>query len=191
VPILITALALGKPLIALLIDPLRDELRAASQPSGLLATGPFETFAVYLQISMIATVIVGSPWIIYQFWKFIEPGLYRNERSFVHILVPLSTILTLTSALFLYFVVLPVILAFFINFGSQLGRSDAHDRGPEGIVLPTLPVSTATRPDPSSGSVDQHRPDADADRRPHTRRVDWWSSGPSSSRAPASPSSTA
>ena len=151
-PILITALVLGKPLIALLIDPLRDELRAASQPSGLLATGPFETFAVYLQISLIATVIVGSPWILYQLWKFIEPGLYSNERSFVHILVPLSSILTLTSAAFLYFVVLPVILAFFINFGSQLGQSSTPvvEVG-EGIVLPSLPVFDGDPPDPQIG----------------------------------------
>ena len=152
VPLLVAALMFGKPLLALLIGPLRDELRQASQPSGLLATGPFETFAVYLQISMIATVIVGSPWILYHLWKFIEPGLYSNERSFVHILVPLSTILTLSSALFLYFVVLPVILAFFINFGTQLGQ-DATPTAElaQGIVLPALPVLEGDPPDPQLG----------------------------------------
>lgn len=152
VPILITALVFGKPLLALLIGPLREELRQASQPSGLLATGPFETFAVYLQISLIATVIVGSPWILYHLWKFIEPGLYTNERGFVHILVPLSSILTVTSTLFLYFVVLPVILAFFINFGTQLG----HDTTPvvpltEGASLPNMPVLAGDPPDPQPG----------------------------------------
>ncbi len=152
VPILVTALVFGKPLLALLIDPLRDELRQASQPSGLLATGPFETFAVYMQISLIATVIVGSPWMLYQLWKFIEPGLYSNERSFVHILVPLSTILTLSSALFLYFVILPVILAFFINFGSQLGQSATPTiELPPGIVLPSVPVLAGDPPDPQMG----------------------------------------
>ena len=152
VPLLVAALVFGKPLLALLIDPLRDELRQASQPSGLLATGPFETFAVYLQISLIATVIVGSPWILYNMWKFIEPGLYSNERSFVNILVPLSTLLTLSSALFLYFVVLPVILAFFINFGTQLGQDTTPTAElAEGIVLPTLPVLDGDPPDPEIG----------------------------------------
>lgn len=152
VPLLIAALVFGKPLLALLIGPLRDELRQASQPSGLLATGPFETFAVYMQISLIATVIVGSPWILYHLWKFIEPGLYSNERSFVHILVPLSTILTLSSALFLYFVILPVILAFFINFGTQLGQdSTPIVQVGEGIVLPSLPVLAGDPPDPQLG----------------------------------------
>ena len=152
VPLLIAALTFGKPLLALLIDPLRDELRQASQPSGLLATGPFETFAVYLQISMIATVIVGSPWILYHLWKFIEPGLYSNERSFVHILVPLSAILTISSALFLYFVVLPVILAFFINFGTGVGQNSTHIvERPPGIVIPTLPVFAGDPVDPQVG----------------------------------------
>jgi len=152
VPILIIALLFGKSLLALLIGPLREQLRQANQPSGLLATGPFETFAVYLQISMIATVIVGSPWLLYHLWKFVEPGLYTNERSFVHILVPLSSILTLTSAAFLYYVVLPVILAFFINFGTQLG----HDTTPivplePGIVLPQAPVLQGDPPNPKPG----------------------------------------
>lgn len=151
-PILVAALMFGKPLLSLLIGPLRDELRQASQPSGLLATGPFETFAVYLQISLIATVIVGSPWILYHLWKFIEPGLYTNERGFVHILVPLSSILTLTSAFFLYYVVLPVILAFFINFGTQLGHDTTPTVDlPAGIVLPQAPVLGGDPPDPQPG----------------------------------------
>lgn len=153
-PILIAALAFGRPILAVLIDPLRDELRQASQPSGLLATGPLETFAVYLQISFIVTILVGSPWLIYQFWRFVAPGLYANERKFVHILVPLSSILTITSALFLYFVVLPVILAFFINFGTQLGQSSTPTvEIAEGIVLPQLPVLAGDPPDPQPGEM--------------------------------------
>lgn len=152
VPILIAALIFGQHILTLLIEPLRDELRQANQPSGLLATNPLETFAVYIQISMIATVLVGSPWLLYQLWKFVAPGLYAGERKFVHILVPLSTILTLTSAAFLYFVVLPVILAFFISFGTQLGRDQSPIvEVPPGIVLPQAPVFAGDPPDPQPG----------------------------------------
>lgn len=154
VPILIAALVFGRPILAMLIEPLREELRGASQPSGLLATGPFETFATYIQISLIAGVLVGSPWILYQLWKFVAPGLYSNERSFVHILIPLSTILTIISALFLYFVVLPVILAFFISFGTQLGQSATPTvEVPEGMVFPELPVLRGDPPDPRPGQL--------------------------------------
>jgi sec-independent protein translocase protein TatC len=153
-PIFIASLAFGRPLLAFLIEPLRDELRAASQPSGLLATGPFETFAVYLQISFIATVLLGSPWLLYQLWMFIAPGLYTKERRFVHILVPLSTILTLTSAAFLYLVVLPVILAFFISFGTQLGQSTTPTvEPPPGVVFPEVPVLEGDPPNPTPGQL--------------------------------------
>lgn len=152
VPILVAALIFGQHILTLLIEPLRDELRDANQPSGLLATNPLETFAVYIQISLIATVLVGSPWLLYQLWKFVAPGLYAGERKFVHILVPLSSILTLTSAAFLYFVVLPVILAFFISFGTQLGRDQSPIvEVPPGIVLPEAPVFAGDPPDPQPG----------------------------------------
>jgi sec-independent protein translocase protein TatC len=154
VPIFVTALAFGRPILAFLIEPLRDELRAASQPSGLLATGPFETFAVYLQISFIATILLGSPWLLYQLWMFVAPGLYSRERRFVHILVPLSTILTVVSAAFLYLVVLRVILAFFIGFGTQLGQSHTPVvELPPGVVLPQVPVLRGDPPDPQPGQL--------------------------------------
>jgi len=141
VPIFIAAMVFGQAILALLIEPLQDQLRAASQPAGLLATGPFESFATYIQISIVVTVLIGSPWILYNLWKFIAPGLYPNERRFVHILVPLSSTLTIASALFLYFVILPVILAFFISFGTQLGRSSTPLVDvPPGIVFPEFPV---------------------------------------------------
>ncbi len=153
-PVLIAALAFGRPLLAFLIEPLRTQLHRASQPSGLLATGPFETFAVYFQISLIATVLICSPWIIYQLWKFVAPGLYANERRFVHILVPLSSVLTITSALFLYFVVLPVILAFLINFGTQLGLNKTPTvEPPAGAVFPQIPVLGGDPPDPKPGDL--------------------------------------
>jgi sec-independent protein translocase protein TatC len=152
VPIFIGAVILGRPILALLIHPLREELREASQPSALLATGPLETFSTYIHISLIATVLIGSPWILYQFWKFIAPGLYAHERKFVHILLPLSTALTVTSALFLYYVILPVVLAFFIGFGSQLGRSDTViAEPPPGMVFPELPVLPGDPPTPELG----------------------------------------
>jgi len=152
VPILVVALVFGRQILALIIEPLRDELRAANQPSGLLATNPLETFAVYIQISLIATVLVGSPWLLYQLWKFVAPGLYAGERKFVHILVPLSTMLTVTSAAFLYFVVLPVILAFFISFGTQLGRDQTPTvEAPPGVVLPEAPTFNGDPPDPEPG----------------------------------------
>ena len=153
-PIFITAAIFGRPILALLIDPLQEQLRAASQPAALLATGPFETFATYIQISIVVTVIVGSPWILYQLWRFVSPGLYDHEKRFVHIIVPMSSILTISSALFLYYIILPVVLAFFIGFGTQLGQSATPTVDlPPGVELPAFPVLDGDPAELEAGQV--------------------------------------
>ncbi len=148
VPIFLVAFAFGRPLLQMLIEPARHQLNKAGQGSQLLATGPFETFGAVIQIALIITVLLGSPWILYQLWLFVSPGLYKHERKIVHLLIPFSALLTVSSVLFLYFVILPVILAFFIGFGAkvsgELGVATAPI--PEGIVFPMVPVLQADPP---------------------------------------------
>jgi tRNA(adenine34) deaminase len=173
VPILVLALVFGQAILALLIEPLRDELRDANQPSGLLATNPLETFAVYIQISLIATVLVGSPWLLYQLWKFVAPGLYAGERKFVHILVPLSTVLTLTSA------AVPLLrrparhprVLHLLRHPARAVATPIVERRPASCC-PRPPSSTATRPTPEPGQiVDQHRHHAAARRSDQRREI--------------------
>lgn len=154
VPIVIISLIVGKHVLAFLAEPLQDQLRAAGQPSSLIQTGLLEAFGAYLKLSMVAAVLVGSPWVLYQLWKFIAPGLYAAERKFVHLLIPLSTVLTISSAFFLYFAVLPIVMAFFIGFGTQIGkdRADVLPLVP-GVTLPEVPVLAADPPDPQPGEM--------------------------------------
>jgi len=155
VPIFAIAFAFGRPLLQLLIEPARRELAQAGQGTQLLATGPFETFGAVIQIALIVTVLVGAPWILYQLWLFIAPGLYRHERRIVHLLIPFSGVLTICSVLFLYFVILPVILAFFIGFGAKVSGETivATAPVPEGIVFPMIPVLPADPPSPDPGMM--------------------------------------
>ncbi len=153
-PIFIASLALGGPILDWLVAPLRSQLRAANQPSVLQATSPFETFTAYLHISFVATVLVGSPWLIYQLWRFVAPGLYANEKRFVRILVPLSAGLTLTSATFYYTLVLPVVLSFFIGFGTHLTQPSTITAPlPEGVVLGKVPVLAGDPESPAVGDA--------------------------------------
>lgn len=155
VPIFAVAFGYGRPLLRMLIEPVQAQLTKAGQGAQLLATGPFETFGAVVQIALIVTVLLGAPWLLYQLWKFISPGLYAHERKIVHLLLPFSGILTLCSMLFLYYVILPVILAFFIGFGAKVS-SPMHVATapvPEGIVFPMIPVLTADPPDPKPGMV--------------------------------------
>lgn len=155
VPIFAIAFGFGRPLLQLLIEPAKAQLTKAGQGAQLLATGPFETFGAVIQIALIITVLVGAPWILYQLWCFISPGLYKHERKIVHLLLPFSGVLTICSVLFLYFVILPVILAFFIGFGAKVSGETviATAPVPEGIVFPTIPVLAADPPDPTPGMV--------------------------------------
>ena len=155
VPIFAIAFGFGRPLLQLLIDPARNQLTKAGQGSQLLATGPFETFGAVIQIALIMTVLLGSPWILLQLWLFISPGLYKHERKIVHLLIPFSGLLTLLSVLFLYYVILPVILAFFIGFGAKVSgeMGVATAPVPEGIVFPMIPVLEADPPNPIVGSM--------------------------------------
>lgn len=153
-PIFIGSLAFGRVALEVLIEPLREVLRRAQQPSALLATGPFETFSTYMHLSVIATVLLGSPWLLYQLWRFVAPGLYTGERRFVRILVPLSAVLTVVSGLFLYYVILPVVLAFFVGFGAQLGfGGPAQVPLAEGVSLPVLPMLAGDPPAPTAGQA--------------------------------------
>jgi hypothetical protein len=120
----------------------------------MLATGMFETFFTYLKISTVASVALGFPWILWQLWKFVAPGLYRHERRFVTMLLPMSLMLTILSSLFLYFFVLPVMLHFFVHFGTTVSPTQASIAEPPAGVAPlNIPVLAADPPTPKPGDV--------------------------------------
>ena len=153
IPVFILGLVFGRPLLAFLTVPLTDALQAAGQPTSLLATSPFEPFTSYIKVSLILALLVAFPWIIFQVWLFIAPGLYKHERRFVYFLIPLSTALTVISSVFLYKVLLPISLYFLISFGAGLVQeSPGSVTLEEGIVLPQMPVFAGDPVDAPIGS---------------------------------------
>lgn len=87
----------------------------------LIALGPADSFIAYMKVSLIAGLILTSPWVFYQIWMFIAAGLYENERKYVHKAIPFSTILFVTGALFFLFYIARVTLGFFVGFGDLVG----------------------------------------------------------------------
>jgi sec-independent protein translocase protein TatC len=145
IPIFAIAFGFGRTLLRLIIEPAQTQLIKAGEGAQLISTSPVETFSSVIKIALIVTVLVGAPWILYQLWRFISPGLYKHERRVVHLLLPFSGLLTIGSVLFLYYVILPVILAFFIAFGARVSGEPSVPVAPipEGIVMPTIPVLEA------------------------------------------------
>lgn len=154
VPIFIASLFVGNRLLDFLVRPALARLEAAGLPAQMQATGPLETLNAYFLICLVITVMIGAPWVLYQLWKFVSPGLYAHEKRFIYLVIPLSTALVAASVLFLFHIVLPMILGFLVTFGSEVGAKPASQAPvPPGVVLPQYPVLDADPPDPAPGQT--------------------------------------
>ncbi|MGA8178829.1 MAG: twin-arginine translocase subunit TatC [Desulfobacterales bacterium] len=93
-------------------------------PSGdkLIFTGLPEAFFTYLKVAFISGIILSTPVIFYQFWKFVAPGLYDKEKRLLFPIVALSTLFFIGGAFFGYFVVFPFGFKFFLGFASDTIR---------------------------------------------------------------------
>ncbi len=78
-----------------------------------------EVFAVYIKLSIIMGFIISSPYIFYQIWSFISPGLYQHEKKWVKSAIFLTCFSFLIGDLIAYFLFLPYILKFFYSFGEK------------------------------------------------------------------------
>jgi len=85
----------------------------------LVYTSPTEPFNIYLKIGLIAGIFVASPWVLYQVWQFISPGLYRREKRYVVPFMCSTVGLFMMGGAFGYWVVYPAALEFLIGYGEQ------------------------------------------------------------------------
>jgi sec-independent protein translocase protein TatC len=78
---------------------------------------PTEGFVVSLKLALVCGLILGAPGILYQFWRFVAPGLYPREKRFIVPVVLTSTLCFLAGIVFSFFV-LPYATNFFLSFGA-------------------------------------------------------------------------
>lgn len=154
VPIFATGLIFGTHLMDLLMTPMENALRNEGVNPRFMITSMFEAFSTWIMVAFLVTVIVGFPWILYQAWQFVAPGLYAHERRFAYLLVPLSMTLSGLGVLFMYFVALPAMLAFFIHFTTNLEQPDVGPAElPAGISIPSMPMLHGDPPSPAPGQM--------------------------------------
>lgn len=108
----------GRAIMMWLFIPLLEVLREANVPEHLYIKSTVAGFTVYLKVSLIAGLVLATPWVIYQFWKFIEAGLYPGERRAVMLIAPMSAVMTALGVLFTYYIFLPAALSFLIVFAT-------------------------------------------------------------------------
>lgn len=90
-------------------------------PSGtkMIATGVLTPFMVPVKIALLLAFLLALPYVLYQAWAFIAPGLYAHEKRLVAPLVISSTLLFLTGVAFCYFFVFGVVFRFIHQFAPQ------------------------------------------------------------------------
>jgi len=94
-------------LFTLVAQPLMD-----AYPGDIIAIGILSPFLTPIKLALVASVFLSMPFIFFQVWGFIAPGLYKHERKMVVPLVISSTILFYLGVLFAYYVVFPLVFAF-------------------------------------------------------------------------------
>jgi sec-independent protein translocase protein TatC len=99
----------------------------ASLPAGgqLIATEVTAPFFVPVKVTMMAALVIALPYLLYQIWAFVAPGLYAHEKKFVVPLIVTSTLLFLCGMAFAYFLVFPVVFHFMVTIA------------PEGVAVMT------------------------------------------------------
>ena len=107
----------NEPLVRLLIvpwDAARDAIVAGgyADPGKLVYIGPAEPFMVVLKAAFLVALIAGSPYVLYEVWRFVAAGLYPHERSAVMRSLPFAFLLMALGMLFGFLVLLPLGLRF-------------------------------------------------------------------------------
>ena len=96
-------------LYTLLAKPLLSKLPKGGQ---MIATDVMTPFFVPLKVAMMASFLITLPYILYQIWRFVAPGLYAHEKRLVWPLITTSTLLFFCGMAFAYFAVFPVVFGF-------------------------------------------------------------------------------
>ncbi len=118
-----TAIALGVVATFWFIQPIFNFILAPTRrvlPPGvtLIYTQPGEAFSLYVTVALISGLLVAAPFISYQVWMFIAPGLYAKERKMAYPFVALTTLCFMLGAAFNHYIAFGVMMAFFARFNT-------------------------------------------------------------------------
>ncbi len=166
-PLVTSAVGLiyGREIVGWLVRPLAQVLQYFGLPPQTYNLAVTTGFSVYMKVGLIVGLIIASPWVCYQLWKFIESGLYEHERHAAILVAPFSSLMSVLGVLFMYYVLLPMTLAFLIFFTTGFPPPDAQGPPQGGLIgwvlsaygSPRTPVTTLTDAppnlDPAPGST--------------------------------------
>lgn len=150
---MVGCLVFGKQVLAIFCKPLLEVMQEYEVNPMLFMGNLSDGFMVYLKISMIAALVIAAPWIVWQLWLFVAAGLYPHERRTVTRYVPLSLSLLVGGELFVYYLVLPWTIQFFMAFSISIPMPDLAPaaapttQSAEFVQVPKLAGNPANAPD--------------------------------------------
>jgi len=92
----------------------------------MIYTAPHEFFSTKLKLALFGVIFLAFPLIAYQIYKFVAPGLYRNERDAFRPYLLWTFVLFITGALVVYFIVMPLAMKFFLSMEQTGGQVEIH-----------------------------------------------------------------
>lgn len=108
----LSCLYFSKEIFRFLQQPLLSVMPAGS---GFIATSPLEALVTYLQVALLAGAFLSSPFVLYQFWAFVVPALYKKEKGLATGFVGFATFFFVGGALFGYYGIFPIGFKFFVS----------------------------------------------------------------------------
>ena len=101
-----------------LVEPYANAVKNDEISRRLIFTALHETFITYLKVAFFAAIFLGSPVLLIQIYKFIAPGLYKNEKKALLPYLIFTPILFIFGGLLVYYLIMPLAIKFFLSFES-------------------------------------------------------------------------
>jgi sec-independent protein translocase protein TatC len=113
---MIAGLAVSRQIMDFILKPIQAALRANHLPDNVFSFSLQGYVGLYINLGLYIGLSLGMPYVLYQVWLFVAPGLYKHERKAVSAFIVSSMILFLCGVAFAYFVLLPTVLTFLVSF---------------------------------------------------------------------------
>ena len=114
--IFILSYTFAEHIYSFLVNPYAEAVKNDPTSRRLIFTALHETFITYLKVAFFSAIFLGSPVLLIQIYKFIAPGLYKNEKRALLPYLISTPILFLFGGMLVYYLVMPLAIKFFLSF---------------------------------------------------------------------------
>lgn len=137
---LLVAAAICLPFQREIFHLLMRPLIAALDNQPMIALGVADLFWTYLKVALLGGLFLASPWVFYQLWAFIAPGLHPHERKLAVPFIASTTFFFVSGAAFGYFLLMPVAFEYLLSFSDEYVKATLDVQRNFGFALQLLIV---------------------------------------------------